>query len=121
MKIGLLRRWEGDEQAGYSFFCPGCKGHHSVVTSPGGWGFNENPESPTFTPSVLVKGGHFAEGWTGPDCWCNFEARTGQKTSFQCRICHSYVTDGQIQFLADSTHFLAGQTVALPDYPEEWT
>ena len=28
--------------------------------------------------------------------------------------CHSFVTDGRIQFLSDSTHVLAGQTVDLP-------
>jgi hypothetical protein len=29
--------------------------------------------------------------------------------------CHSFVTDGRIQFLSDSTHALAGQTVDLPE------
>ena len=29
--------------------------------------------------------------------------------------CHSFVTDGRIQFLADCTHPLAGQTVDLPE------
>jgi hypothetical protein len=28
--------------------------------------------------------------------------------------CHSFVVDGQIQFLGDCTHKLAGQTVPLP-------
>jgi hypothetical protein len=31
------------------------------------------------------------------------------------RVCHSFVTDGRIQFLSDCTHELAGQTVDLPD------
>ena len=31
-------------------------------------------------------------------------------------ICHSFVTDGRIQFLGDCTHKLAGQTVDLPDW-----
>ncbi len=30
-------------------------------------------------------------------------------------ICHSWVTDGQAQFLSDSTHSLAGQTLDLLD------
>jgi len=30
-------------------------------------------------------------------------------------VCHSYVTDGRIQFLADCTHALAGLTVDLPE------
>jgi hypothetical protein len=32
--------------------------------------------------------------------------------------CHSFVTDGKIEFLNDSTHKLAGQTVPLPDMPD---
>ena len=34
-----------------------------------------------------------------------------------CRVCHTFVTDGRIQFLSDCTHALAGQTVDLPDIP----
>jgi hypothetical protein len=37
--------------------------------------------------------------------------------------CHSFVRDGHIEFLTDSTHKLAGQTVvlpALPDWCGEW-
>jgi hypothetical protein len=30
------------------------------------------------------------------------------------RICHCFIRDGQIQFLLDCTHALAGQTVPLP-------
>lgn len=32
-------------------------------------------------------------------------------------VCHSFVTDGRIQFLSDCTHSLAGQTVDLPEMP----
>lgn len=31
--------------------------------------------------------------------------------------CHSWVTEGRIEFLADCTHSMAGQTV---DLPAEW-
>jgi hypothetical protein len=31
-------------------------------------------------------------------------------------VCHSFVIDGRIQFLSDSTHVLAGQTVDLPKW-----
>jgi len=31
-------------------------------------------------------------------------------------VCHSFVTDGRIQFLTDCTHALAGQTVDIPDF-----
>lgn len=31
-----------------------------------------------------------------------------------CHTCHSFVRDGQIEFLSDCTHALAGKTVSLP-------
>lgn len=103
-----LRYWEGGGKFGYSFFCPGCDKPHSINTNPGGWGFDGNTESPTFTPSVLVT--HDAK----PDASEEFkEWRTA-------RACHSFVTAGRIQFLGDCTHALANQTVDLPDYPQEW-
>lgn len=30
--------------------------------------------------------------------------------------CHSFVVDGQMQFLGDCTHALAGQTVPIPEW-----
>lgn len=33
-------------------------------------------------------------------------------------VCHSFITDGQIQFLNDCTHPLAGQTVPLPNFDQ---
>ncbi len=32
-------------------------------------------------------------------------------------VCHSFLTDGRIQFLDDCTHAMAGQTVDLPSFP----
>ena len=116
-----------------SFHCPGCNADHGVIVEgPGAWGYNWNPESPTFTPSVLIRSGHY----TNPDqkvgnCWCDFEERLGpaqarrlrkhgdesRSLNFSCYICHSFVKDGQIQFLSDCSHELAGQTVPLPDWP----
>lgn len=81
----------------HGIFCPGCKSGHTLFTDLAAphqaknWGFNRNLESPTFTPSLLVSdvgGGH---------------------------RCHSYITDGRIQFLGDSDHELKGQMVDLPD------
>jgi hypothetical protein len=33
------------------------------------------------------------------------------------RRCHTFITDGRVQFLADCTHELARQTLDLPDLP----
>lgn len=76
----------------YVFHCPGCGYGHPFEVGSNGWQWNGSLDKPTFTPSLLVWG-------TRP------EAR-----------CHSFVTDGRIQFLADSHHHLAGQTVELPDW-----
>lgn len=105
-----------------SFKCPGCKLFHSLNvsgTSPV-WGFNGDVNKPTFTPSVLAKTGHYASGHKhGDDCWCTYYAENPDepRDGFECGICHSFVTDGRIQFLSDCTHELANQTVELPDYP----
>jgi len=57
-----------------------------------GWTWNKDRERPTVSPSINVIG-----------------------------HCHSFVRDGQIQFLADSKHDLAGKTVPLPDWPRpDW-
>lgn len=99
------------------FRCPGCKELHILPIegnrSPH-WTFNGDTEKPTLTPSVLAKSGHYADPDIGK-CWCTYEKRMGKPAPFKCGICHSWVRDGRIQFLSDSTHELAGQTVDLPD------
>ncbi len=94
----------------WGFYCPGCHLELRRRAEAGEWldeesihnlslhmmntrdvhGFNGDPDSPTFTPSIMARG---APGV----------------------VCHSFVTDGRIQYLGDCTHPLAGQTVALPD------
>lgn len=32
-------------------------------------------------------------------------------------VCHYFITAGKVEFLADSTHILAGKTVDLPAFP----
>lgn len=86
------------------FWCPGCDGPHRVTVGDGPgprWGYNGNADAPTFTPSVFVNA-------------------PGQYFTPSVPSCHSFVTDGQIHFLADCTHELAGQTVAIPDFEAEF-
>ena len=98
-----------------AFLCPGCEDIHYVTVDPHPhpWGWNGDGEKPTFTPSVLVQSGHFVPGHQGEDCWCTFEKRFGRPPTYHCMRCHSFVTGGMIQFLEDSAHHLAGQTVPL--------
>lgn len=108
------------------FRCPGCGEAHAVNVAPAAdgtprpvWGFNNSGDAPTFTPSVLVRTGHFVPGYEDKkNCWCTYNAEhPDEPDRFECRVCHSFVTDGRIEFLSDCTHALAGQAVELPDYP----
>jgi hypothetical protein len=90
------------------FVCPGCEasakgsGLHMLPVSgdipPGKpqWSFDGNLEAPTLNPSILTRyniaGVQF--------------------------VCHSFIRAGQIQFLSDCTHELAGQTVSLLPMPD---
>lgn len=103
--------------SGYTFWCPGCQMRHQVSTA---WSFNGDLEHPTFQPSVLVRSGHYAR--TPPvmgECYCDWNERYPDKEplAMYCVRCHSFVTNGKIQFLPDCSHALAGQTVDLPDFP----
>ena len=67
-----------------------------------------------------MRTGHYIPGHKGPDCWCTYNERhPGEEAPFKCTICHSFVTDGKIQFLSDCTHGLAGQTVELSEIDED--
>ncbi len=95
-----LHRSEPSEQVpnpdSVVFLCPGCGIPHNVIIDASAgrscWTWNGSLDAPTFTPSILV---------------------TGTKGD---RRCHSFVTDGRIQFLSDCDHALAGQTVDLPEF-----
>ena len=108
------------EDNGLHFWCPGCQRVHQVKVGEGAgprWSYNNNPDKPSFIPSVLLKSGHYAEAGHPGNCWCDFKERAGQDAPFSCMVCHSYITEGKIQFLSDCTHALAGQTVDLPVFP----
>lgn len=96
---------------GYMIWCAGCEQAHVLTTEPWTrewtekdgtkksapgpvWTFDGNMESPTFAPSLL----------------CNKD--------WAERRCHSFVRAGQIQYLDDCFHALAGQTVDLPS--DDW-
>lgn len=67
----------------------------------GCWTWNGSTESPTLRPSVLT----------------NYQSAIAER-SWRC---HSWINDGAAQFLADCSHSLAGQTVALLDVDESET
>jgi hypothetical protein len=100
-----------------SFMCPGCHEEHLVKIdgNVGSWAWNGSIHAPTIHPSVKVAAGHHASGRDpGEDCWCGYDWE-GQPPDFECKCCHSFIEVGNIRFLDDCTHALAGQTVPLPD------
>ena len=126
MKISpYLRNTEG---GGLVFFCPGCKERHHIQVGEGPgprWGYNGNPDRPTFTPSILVTWNEPANlknpGALNRDLETARQRREAGETNVKVpsvgKVCHSFVTDGRIQFLADCTHELAGQTVDMVPLP----
>lgn len=74
------------------FYCPGCECYHAPNVKLGAgesgpvWEWNGSLYKPSFHPSIRAQSNV---------------------------LCHSWVKDGQIEFLPDSTHRLAGQTVDL--------
>ncbi len=72
----------------YWFYCQGCGWIHAI--NPDIHTFNGDYDKPTFTPSLL-------------------------QDRDPAKICHSYITDGKIQYLSDCFHDLRGSTIELPE------
>lgn len=115
----------GDIHPAYIWWCPGCAawGDLHEALAPGStasgigthmfhippWSFdNDDMDSPTFSASYLVHGipanpdasrEHYPNGYSGSP------------------RCHSFVKDGHVQYLSDSEHPLAGQTVPMAPVP----
>ena len=118
----LIKDAFGKGEDALKFQCPGCDIFHVVpVTGPRAWGWNQSTERPTLTPSIRIgyvkeppldpvtndfKRGTYGQYLKGPD---------GRLLGAKDMVCHSFVTDGQIQYCSDSTHDLAGKTVPLPE------
>ena len=81
-----------DEKGHYAWlvWCPACDGPHMFDNR---WTFNGDHVAPTFRASMLA---HEIPG-VKPRC-------------------HSYLTDGVWQYLADCGHPLAGQSAPAPDW-----
>lgn len=75
-------------EASYWLWCPGCD---EAVRITDAWRFDGNLEEPTFEPSILTRG--------------------------HSSVCHSFLRQGQWEFLSDSTHHLAGKKAPAVDLP----
>lgn len=109
-------------QQGYLIECPACGfAHFFHVEQPSNsgqrWTFNGDLDKPTFSPSMRARSGHYCIGRNKAECpECADAERRGE--SSHCVHCHSFVREGKIQFLADCSHDMAGQTVDLPEILE---
>lgn len=90
----------------WMFECPGCECCHYFNDK---WNFNGNFESPTVTPSILVRGFR-------PVTDEEVERIMGGEVITPVpTVCHLYLTDGKIHYLDDCTHKLACQIVEMVD------
>lgn len=77
----------------HTFWCGGCHCYHFVDRR---WSVTDGPNGATVRPSILVQ-------------------RPREPREERC---HLFITDGQIEYLNDSTHELRGRTVALDEFEE---
>ncbi len=110
------------------FYCPGCNCGHMIhdAPAPGNpsspvWQWNGSADRPTFTPSLLVRSGDFTpKGRADYEAWAAAgHPQPAPEFENVPTICHSFITEGRIQFLGDCTHDLAGQTVPIPEWPHD--
>jgi hypothetical protein len=104
----VLKGTHTNGEAYYLIECIGC-GHAHCYDSR--WTFNGDLDKPTFTPSYLSKHKH-PKGYNNK----NPAPKDGWGGGYVEEVCHSFVTNGQIKYLSDCTHELAGQTIDLIDY-----
>lgn len=103
------------------FWCPGCAESHVVTTlPPNAWQFNGDFQRPTFAPSILVTRSTLSEA-AQQKC-AEFKVEHGRyptKEEVPADVhlrCHSYVRDGQIEFLGDCSHAMKNRTVPLAPF-----
>lgn len=119
-----LRKWADPSsgQEGLTYWCEGCNSAHGIRTKgPTAWGWNGDAERPVFTPSVLTQ----QNTWEPPVTRENIEqwrAAPWPQHQVQKR-CHTFVgcngaQPGEVIFLSDCTHALAGQVRPFPALPD---
>lgn len=97
-----------------SFWCEGCNSPHSIYiegdTRPT-WKFDGNTEAPTMTPSVLIT-------WKEPS---DVPEEFDDESKDVSKCCHLFVTKGELVYLSDCTHELAGQKRPMRPIVDWWT
>lgn len=91
------------------FWCPGCDDLHMVS---GSWQVTEDDGALTISPSILVY-----ESKKLINDYLEMPDLVAPENIATTPRCHSFVGNGRIEFLSDSTHLLSGQTTDLPELP----
>lgn len=112
---------------GLTFWCQGCKEAHTVWVGDGPgprWSWNGDAERPVFGPSVLVTGHWYTpKGEADEQAWQDAGCPPPRpKFETADTRCHTFVgcngaQPGEIIFLGDCTHELAGQVLPLAEMP----
>lgn len=128
----------GDGQGGHygwKFICPACDWPVVLPTTgcsdptKPAWTFNGDVDVPVFGPSVLQQWSRWSKARRAEaDAFKERHGRWPTKDELPDdvhKVCHSFVgcngaAPGQIIFLSDCTHKLAGQVVDLPDVEHDW-
>jgi hypothetical protein len=126
-RVHPCRASEDSPTTGYMIRCPACGNGHLFNTAPGDngvggkkpvWDFNGDLDAPTFSPSMLCQTTRFtAKGRADYEAWyAAGHPKRDEPFESEPLVCHSYVRNGQIEFLGDCTHEMAGKTVPLEDW-----
>lgn len=70
------------------------------------WSWDGSVDSPTLSPSINV----VVNRWEPPATPENPRPGVQHEVKY---VCHSFISEGRIKYLADSTHEFAGQTLLL--------
>jgi hypothetical protein len=121
---GLFNVPEAQQDGGQRllFRCPGCRFVPGPMIGPGAgprWTFNGDYDKPGFSPSLLVKWDQHEPPVT-PENIDEWHRAPWPQTKVH-KVCHSFIgcngaQPGQIVFLGDCTHALAGKVVDIPPF-----
>ena len=109
--MSILRKTD----TGYVFWCEGCSRLHHIWANDDSksWKFNGDLEKPTFSPSYLLTG---TVSLTDEQY---DRIMAGENIEPTPLVCHSFIREGNIEYLGDCSHKLAGQTVPLMEIKSE--
>lgn len=138
----LSRHLRKSNDGGLTYWCQGCQQPH-VIWIEGEqpqdgrprWKWNRDVDKPVFTPSVVVRSYRYPQPYepdTNPEhaeIRVKFEQAGKEGHEWMMnhpkwgRRCHTFVGcngahPGEVIFLSDCTHDLAGQVLPLPELPD---